>query len=262
MSNAPVYYALAQARFNPILAMAKYVDQIQDRLRQKGYPLIEQQKVMHLRVPVGGQNQKESPQIEQADSWLITRNDRESGFVIGTSGITFHSTHYHTHQEFIANLWEGLQIVQEILDFDHVTRLGLRYLNAVLPQEEETVESYLINGVHGISFNAKSKYFLSESVFDTDVSPDLSQGTLVARVFRANAPLGFPADMMPAGLNILEKFQVKDPIPHAVIDIDHYVQGSIPINNEKIGEYLILLHATLKNIFLTIATNHAKSAWS
>lgn len=34
MSNAPVYYALAQAQFNPVAAMSKYVDQIQDEGRQ------------------------------------------------------------------------------------------------------------------------------------------------------------------------------------------------------------------------------------
>ena len=54
MSNAPVYYALAQARFNPIAAMSKYIEQIQDRLRQEGYPLFERQQVMRLRVPGGG----------------------------------------------------------------------------------------------------------------------------------------------------------------------------------------------------------------
>ena len=54
MSNAPVYYALAQARFNPVAAMSKYVDQIQDRLRREGYPLFESQQVTpdgHPKLP-------------------------------------------------------------------------------------------------------------------------------------------------------------------------------------------------------------------
>ena len=37
MSNAPVYYALAQAQFNPVAAMAKYVYEVQDLLRRDGY---------------------------------------------------------------------------------------------------------------------------------------------------------------------------------------------------------------------------------
>ena len=73
MSNAPVYYALAQAHFNPVAAMSKYVDQIQDRLRREGYPLFEPQQVTHLVVPGPGQAQQAEPRITHTVSWLITR---------------------------------------------------------------------------------------------------------------------------------------------------------------------------------------------
>ena len=51
MSNAPVYYALAQAQFNPIAAMVDYADRVQDRLRREGYPLYDRQKATRLVVP-------------------------------------------------------------------------------------------------------------------------------------------------------------------------------------------------------------------
>lgn len=57
MSNAPVYYALAQAQFNPIAAMANYVDRVQDRLRREGYPLYEPQRATRLVVPGPGQEE-------------------------------------------------------------------------------------------------------------------------------------------------------------------------------------------------------------
>ena len=84
MSNAPVYYALAQAHFNPVAAMSKYVDQIQDRLRREGYPLFEPQQVTHLVVPGPGQAQQAEPQITQVLQWLITRSDRTFIPVSGT----------------------------------------------------------------------------------------------------------------------------------------------------------------------------------
>lgn len=62
MSNAPVYYALVQAHFNPVAAMVKYVDQVQDRLRREGYPLFEPQQITHLVVSGAGPDQAE-PQI-------------------------------------------------------------------------------------------------------------------------------------------------------------------------------------------------------
>ncbi|WP_215879633.1 TIGR04255 family protein [Acidithiobacillus ferriphilus] len=261
MSNAPVYYALAQARFNPVAAMSKYVEQVQDRLRQEGYPLFEPQQVLRLIVPGGGQDQGE-PQIRQAESWLITRNDRAAGFILGTSGITFHTTHYETHETFIPELLRGLQIVHEAVALDHVNRLGLRYLDAVLPQGGETVERYLVDGLHGIRFDTNKRYSLSESVFDTDLAPDLPKGTLVARVYNATAPLGFPPDMMPNGLILMPKFQIKEPWQHAVIDTDHYVQAHMPVDYDKISGYLSMLHAATKDVFNAIATDHARAVWS
>ena len=82
MSNAPVYYALVQAHFNPVAAMAKYVDQIQDRLRREGYPLFEAQQVTHLVVPGPGRAQPVEPQVTQVHQWLITRSDRTAGFIL------------------------------------------------------------------------------------------------------------------------------------------------------------------------------------
>lgn len=262
MSNAPVYYALAQAQFNPVAAMSKYVDQIQDRLRREGYPLFEPQQVTHLVVPTPGQTQQAEPQIAHTVSWLITRSDRTAGFILAPSAITYHTTHYETHKEFIPELLRGLAAVHEAATLDHVSRLGLRYLDAVLPRANETAEQYLVGGLHGIEFDAVRRYTLTESVFGTETQPLVPKGTLVARVHRMTAPLGFPPDMLPNGLIISAKFEMKEPRAHAVIDTDHYVEGRIPIEMEKLGEQLRSLHATIKSVFRATTTDHARNAWA
>lgn len=260
MSNAPVYYALAQAHFNPVAAMAKYVDQIQDRLRREGYPLFEPQQFMQLVVPGPGQPQE--PQIQQAVSWLMTRSDRTAGFILGPSAITYHTTHYQTHNEFIPELLRGLTAVHEAVSLDHVSRLGLRYLDAVLPRPGETAEQYLVGGLHGIDFTATRHHAMTESVFSTDVHPLVPNGTLVVRVYRAIAPLGFPPDMLPTGLAIAPKFEIKESREHAIIDTDHYVEGRMPVEIDKLNEQLLSLHGTIKSVFSATTTDHAHSAWA
>jgi len=262
MSNAPVYYALAQAHFNPVAAMAKYVDQIQDRLRRDGYPLFEPQQIMQLVVPGPGQGQQQEPQIQQAVSWLMTNSDRTAGFILGASTITYHTTHYQTHNEFISELLRGLAAVHEAVSLDHVSRLGLRYLDAVLPRPGESAEQYLVGGLHGIDFNATRQHAMTESVFATETSPLVSKGTLVVRVYRMTAPLGFPPDMLPAGLTIAPKFDVKEPREHATIDTDHYVQGRMAVEMGKLNEQLVSLHATIKSVFGATTTDHARRAWA
>jgi uncharacterized protein (TIGR04255 family) len=262
MSNAPVYYALAQAHFNPVAAMSKYVDQIQDRLRRKGYPLFEPQQVTHLVVPGPGQAQQAEPQITHTVSWLITRSDRTAGFILAPSAITYHTTHYDTHKAFIPELLRGLAAVHESVALDHVSRLGLRYLDAVLPPAGENVEQYLVGGLHGVEFNAQALYRLTESVFRTETGPLVATGTLVARAHRMTSSLGFPPDIQPHGLVIDSKFEVKEPRAHAVIDMDHFVEGRMPIDMDKLGEQLLSLHATIKSVFRATTTDHARGAWA
>ena len=254
MSNAPVYYALAQAHFNPVAAMAKYVDQIQDRPRREGYPLFEPQQFMQLIVPGPVQGQPQEPQIQQAVLWLMTRSDRTAGFILAPSTITYHTTHYQTHKEFIPELLRGLTAVHEAVSLDHVSRLGLRYLDAVLPRTGETTEQYLVGGLHGIDFNAARRHAMTESVFATDTHPLVPKGTLVVRVYRAVAPLGFPPDML--------QFEIKEPREHAIIDTDHYVEGRMPVEMDKLNDQLLSLHGTIKSVFGATTTDHARSAWA
>jgi uncharacterized protein (TIGR04255 family) len=262
MSNAPVYYALAQAHFNPVAAMAKYVDQIQDRLRREGYPLFEPQQLTQLIVPAPGQGQQVDPEIVHTVSWLITRSDRTAGFILAPSTITYHTTHYETHNEFIPELMRGLTAVHGAVTLDHVSRLGLRYLDAVLPKVDETIEQYLVGGLHGIEFDAEQHYTLTESVFRTRTQPLITKGTLVSRVHRVNAPLGYPPDIVPRGLLISPRFETPEPRPHAIIDTDHFVEGRMLIGTEKLGEQLLSLHATIKSVFKATTTDHARRVWA
>jgi len=262
MSNAPVYYALAQAHFSPVAAMSKYVDRIQDSLRREGYPLFEQHPVTHLVVPGSGQGQQVEPQIKHTVFWLITRSDRTAGFILAPWAITYHTTHYDTHNEFISELLRGLAAVHEAATLDHVSRLGLRYLDAVLPRAGESVEQYLVGGLHGIEFNATPRYRLTESVFGTNTGPLVPIGTLSIRVYRMTASLGFPPDVQPIGLMINPKFDVKEPRAHAVIDTDHSVEGCMPIDMDKLREQLLKLHETIKSVFGATTTDHARDAWA
>lgn len=262
MSNAPVYYAIAQAHFNPIAAMSRYVDEIQDRLRREGYPLFEPQQVTHLVVPGPGGAQPAEPQITRTVSWLITRSDRTAGFILAPSAISYHTTHYETHNEFIPALLRGLAAVHEVASLDHISRLGLRYLDAVLPRANESVEQYLVPGLHGIDFNSTRRYTLTESVFGTETGPLLPIGTLVTRVHRMISPLGFPPDMQPNGLTVSSRFDVKEPRTHAVIDTDHFVEGNMPIDMLQIEEQMLSLHATIKSVFAATTTNDARAAWA
>lgn len=260
MANAPVYYALAQAQFNPILAMGKYINEIQDRLRRKGYVLFETQQITQLELgKVPGQDE---PTVEKATSWLIIKEDRTAGFILTPSSLTFHTTHYETRDQFVPELVHALKAVHEVVSLDHLTRLGLRYLDAVLPSVNEAVSQYLVNGLYGIDFAAKKDYSLSEFAFQTESEPLITTGKLVVRVVQLASLLGYPPGLVPYGLVSMKRFTVNEPIAHAIIDTDHYVEGHMSLDFGKVEEQLFSLHAKIKGAFEAIITDHARSAWS
>jgi uncharacterized protein (TIGR04255 family) len=262
MANAPVYYALAQARFNPVAAMEQYVATIQDSLRFQGYPLFEQSQVVRLIVPAAGQAPPAEPQTLRTTFWTITRSDRAAGYVLTSSDIFYHTTRYETHDEFLRELLRGLAAVHEATRLDHVSRLGLRYLDAVLPRDGESVEQYLVGGLHGMEFDAVPRYRMTESIFETHPGPLVTTGTLVTRVLKITAPLGFPPDVPPHGLTLDSRFDIKEPRTHAVIDTDHFVEGPMPLDTDKLREELLSLHATIKSVFQAMTTDHARHVWA
>jgi uncharacterized protein (TIGR04255 family) len=258
MANAPVYYALAQAQFNPVAAMAKYVDEIQDIFRHQGFTLFDTQHISELQFV--GQNAS-NPELRQVTNWVITKADRTAGFILGSSSMIYHTTHYDTRNDFLPELIQGLNAVHEVVTLDHIARLGLRYLDAVLPSKGETVSQYLVEGLNGISFGAKQRYAMSESVFDTETAPLVQSGTLVSRVYRGEGSLGFPPDLIPYGLQTMSRFQIAEEVSHAIIDTDHFVEGTMPVDFDRIKEQLASLHAIIKQSFEATITPFAKEAW-
>lgn len=195
-------------------------------------------------------------------TWLITKADRSSGFILSKSSLTYHTTHYETNDEFIPELLCGLKAVHKVVTLDHLSRLGLRYLDAVLPSVEESVDQYLADGLRGVEFGAIPQYALSESVFETESGPLLSQGTLVARVHRSTTSLSYPPDMVPNGLVPMKRFESKSVVSHAIIDVDHFVEGRIPLDFNEIKAQFVRLHTTIKLAFEATTTDHARKVWA
>ena len=264
MSNAPVYYALAKVSFNPIPAMAdSYVARVQDALRQAGFPLFESRQQVQLVIPEPTGGQPPEPKIIHAPSWLMTRQDRTEGFILDQDSITFHTTHYKTHREFIESALLGLEAVHKEVALNFISRIGMRYLDAVVPHEGESVEQYLTPGLRGLSLPQHPiGYTLSESLFTTETHPLINQGTLISRSYRFLAKLGFPPDLQPGNLALNSRFPHDREQPHAIIDTDHFVQGQMPVDLDQLSKQMQSLHAVIKTVFHAAVTEHALSVWS
>lgn len=257
LANAPVYYALAQVRFNPVALMEKFANELQDHLRRSGFPIFETEVGRHIDFGDISNPQDAKPTITETPNWFFTNSDRSNGYVLGPDFLTFQSTNYVDHEEFFQSLCKGLDLLNEVASIDGISRLGLRYLDAIVPEPNESTNLFLHPNVQGVDFGLASIGGSWESAFKTE------QGILVAKIFKASkALLGFPVDLQPRSLLIRNKFVFPEPREHAVMDLDHFSEQPLPMDADVIYENFMKLHAPLNQCFRVLATDHAFSRWS
>ena len=140
MKNAPVYFAIAQARHNPVLRLGSYAADIQDRMRKVGYPDFKKGVSMafNLMPQIGDISQPQNPPVvEQVERLMFFSTDNTKGFIVEQNALSFQTTEYDTFETFADEFIKGLGIVHECVTLAHSERIGLRYLDAIVPPNGE-----------------------------------------------------------------------------------------------------------------------------
>lgn len=262
MSNAPVYYAMVQIKFAPIEAMKKYVSEIQDMLRVSGYPIYKATESTELKFEVGFPDQAPVHQVITSTNWSLINEERTAGFILGNDYLTFHTTKYETRNEFVPEILKGLKVVCDVAKVGFITRIGLRYLDAVLPSDGENVSSYLDDGLRNVDLGMQQIQSINEMVFKTAPAPGHLEGVLIVRVFRASGKFGFPPGVDPAGLRVEPRFlNAPQSGEHAIIDTDHFIEENMTVDYDSINSQIRGLHADLHHGFKKVVSSYAIDKW-
>ena len=133
MSNAPVYFTVAQVRFNPVLNLEAYLPTIQDRMRAAHFPDFKRQVFQRLIVPfsAGDNDQIPAPSFLPQARCVFGDIEGMSEFVLENNALALQTTDCETFETFSQMLLDGLGIVHEALRLDFTERVGLRYLGLI-----------------------------------------------------------------------------------------------------------------------------------
>lgn len=260
LTNAPVYYTVAQVRFNPVLDLDGYIPSIQSKMRAARFPDYKKEVVQGLVLPFGGvdQGQVAVRTVTPQSRYLFGDIDGRSLFLLEANALSFQTTRYDTFEIFSAAFLKGLGIVHDALRLDFVDRIGLRYLDAVQPSKDgETLREFLVQEVLGLALRGEGQ--LQQSVSETIVSS--AAGQLVSRVLIRNGHVGLPFDLVGFSPAIDLRFTQRESL-HAIVDTDASFGHREVFELPKVEARMAALHDDIVKSFYATVTRHALDSWA
>lgn len=260
LTNAPVYYTVAQVQFNPVLDLDGYIPAIQSKLREAHFPDYKKDIVQRLVLPFGGaeQGQMAAPTLTPQSRYLFGDIDGRSLFLLETNALSFQTTDYDTFETFSEVFLKGLSILHDALRLDFVERIGLRYLDAVHPSKDgETLREFLVPEVLGLALRGEGQ--LQQSVSETIVST--AAGQLVSRVLIRHGYIGLPVELAGLAPVIDPRFTQRESL-HAIVDTDASIGHREVFELPKVGSRLTALHDEIVKSFNATVTDHARDSWA
>ena len=256
MNKAPVFFTVAQIRLNPVSGLDASMAAIYDKMKGIGFPEHSIQMAPRF-VPPGKDANPPVPSMQFFHRYLFDNSTRTAGFVIEHDAMSFLTTDYQTFELFLETFQSGISIVNDAVHFGPVTRIGLRYLDAVQPPPDESLSQYLIPEVLGLSNRYPGtllKHAFSETV------ADIPAGRIVSRVAIKEGALGLPPDMAQLEHKIADRF-LRSSGRHAILDTDAYSEPQEQFDPDKTGAIFKALHDEIVSVFTNLATPHAVAAW-
>ncbi len=260
--NAPVFYVVAQVRFSPVLSLQTYVPQIQEHFRKNGFPSFAQRLNFQMGVvlppPSDAEPNVPGVPFEKTTGYVFSNRDMNQSFVLEQNGLTFQVTEDYLDFSWFLDLFvRSLTVVHDAIEPDSVQRIGIRYLDAVIPRDGSAVRDYLIPEVTGLlekSPEGSVQHAYSETMVQTDGT------STVSRVLVRNGSIALPPDLQSLPLKINKRFSDLSGW-HAMIDTDSFQSEQFPMDISRIRTTLQHLHGRVDGTFRDVVTEFALEDW-
>lgn len=265
LPNAPLAYVLAQVRFEPFLEIEKHIPALQSSLREQypRYRPIEQ--VVFQVIP---QLEGKPPLVQPVPliRWEFGSVSNHAGVVVQKDSLVLRATEYETYATFGQRWREVIRWVGEQIPNLFTSRIGLRYVDFILPNIGETPEHYMADRLRcdpepGLPYQKHRGLTAAEY--------HLARGLLAVRYSRGTGQPILPPDLTPeppASLGLepsaIMQRTVSTDQPTAVLDIDRYMPLEMAYNADVVGDLFASLHQDIQVAFNSLTTDYARAVWS
>mgnify|MGYP000479082990 CR=1 FL=1 len=255
LKRAPVFFTLAQMRFNPFLELGPILPALQDAFRKEGYPDYEAAKVQGIafQQDTDGFSLNQKAVIRH----IFCNKGRTKAILLDTAALTYELTDYPVFAEFSQAFADALRIVHEHRAIEYCDRLGMRMLDAVQPLAGESLGQYVLPQALGLDValeGAHREHALTESIFKW------GSRTLVMRTIRVSEGLLVPNDLAPLRIEIAPRFGDYEG-EGVILDTDCYQDGRTDFSMNTAIDDLTQLKVALSRCFKSLVTTHALRVW-
>ena len=262
-AHPPIMYTVTQVRFNQILAMENYVPAIQEELRRIGFSGYRKDIVNALTISIV---QPDGPQqiVQPVSRHIFSNRENTSGFTLETNALSFQTADYNVFEDFLSTFRDVLSIVHNKVSLDYIERIGVRYLDAVVPREGEDIKLYLATEVLGMSNiikDYKSPSKLIHSYTETVSFNEAAGSTLIAKVVIQDGKINLPPEIAQIAYPISDKFSSYEG-PFAIIDTDGFKDtNKLPFDLDMVCQTLDDLHLEISESFKKTASASTLKFW-
>lgn len=234
--------------------MPEFIPQIHDLLRKEGFPEDVSATVQQIVITPGNQ-----PQIIERKQDEFRSKDNSWSLTIGEDMLVLVTTAYDRFEGFSSRLKLCLELVDQVAEIHHgsISRIGLRYVDVIIPRSGETFRNYLQPSLHGPQsavFTEPNQWMHMESVGRTVI------GTMVMRITQNDQGVVSPPDIIHKPMS--SKIKVDAGKLITLVDTDHYVEGSWDYDLTSIMDTTNELHEAINAAwFNDLVTPEALKIW-
>ena len=195
--------------------------------------------------------------------WHLSNTEKTSGVIIDSGKIHFHTTAYRNSTQFFAEFRELISAFVMVLPDEGVvvTRLGLRYVDLLLPEPGLTVDGQVIESlrVPRLPDIGEMNRTNQSILYNTQVG-----GTLVVRHRQSMTSDLLPPDLFPNKLRPAPRLETNPPANSVVgiLDFDHFIEVQDQFEIEQIINKFRDLHRVSSNAFKATTTKEALHKWT
>ena len=262
LKNHPLVYTLFMLRFPIQKILNDVVPSIQDALK-KEYPIYEERIQQSIEIAQGKDGQTIS--TAAVSEHLFFDSERKQGILIKNDRLVFHSPIYSGFEQFNSSFISVLEVVIKALSLTHYESLGIRYVDAIIPDYDkgESLDDLLQSSL--LSFEFKNDD-ISSCLSSRQISHyQTEEGVLILKVnLLQGGEDSIPPDLR--NLSSLLRFdEATKKGTFAVLDFDHGFTAPdntvVEIDLDIIADKSSKMHDITSRAFLAVINEGKIGKW-